>query len=471
MATFLTLDLGTTYFKAALFDGQGGLMALGRAAPPVQHPQPGWWEMPADDFRSTVLELLEELRRSLPDAFAEAAAVSFATQTNSFLLLDNRDRPLTPVILWPDQRAADVASEIRLITDRPDLRGRTGVPEVSFQFMLPKLLWLRRHQHDRWQQCRKLCLLSDYLTLWLTGRHVTEGGAAGLTGAVEVHRPAWDGEVVMAVGLQPAWLPGIACAGTDLGPILPEAVGEWGLPGSCRFVVGCLDQYAGAIGLGCVWPGDVCETTGTVLATVRLAPAFDEHPQPGVFQGPSFRDGAFWQMVFGSTSANLLEHYRESLPGRPGFAELDRLAQDVAPGSEGLRAVGSPEGRLSFVGQRTGHGVGHHVRAVLETVAYALADQVAALCGGSMPQRIRSGGGAARSDLWLQIKSDVLGIPVEAVACPEPTSMGAAMLAAATLGGGTVEELAARWVCPARTFRPRADAHRAYARLRAGASD
>ena len=87
------------------------------------------------------------------------------------------------------------------------------------------------------------------------------------------------------------------------------------------------------------------------------------------------------------------------------------------------------------------------VRCILETVACALGDQVAVLSGGALPREIRCAGGAARSDLWLQIKADVLGVATTGTICPEPTSLGAAILARASLDATDVQTVAQQWVC------------------------
>lgn len=95
-------------------------------------------------------------------------------------------------------------------------------------------------------------------------------------------------------------------------------------------VVGCLDQYAGAIGCGNVRPGCMSETTGTVLATVRCASAFRADLQEaGVFQGPGLAEDIIYQMVFGDVSANLLEAYRNTLTDAPSYEELISLAADA----------------------------------------------------------------------------------------------------------------------------------------------
>src|SRR5690606_18991807 len=84
------------------------------------------------------------------------------------------------------------------------------------------------------------------------------------------------------------------------------------------------------------------------------------------------------------------------------------------------------------------YGRGVAVRAILEGVAFALREQLHVLCNGARPELIRCSGGGAQSALWLQIKADVLGMTTTAMACPEPTSLGAALLALRTLTGAAL---------------------------------
>ena len=255
------------------------------------------------------------------------------------------------------------------------------------------------------------------------------------------------------------WLHRHICrsAGVDAGSILAARAAAWGLPSSCRMVMGCLDQYAGAIGVGNVAPGGVSETTGTVLALVRCAERMATGPAP-FFQGPAWAADRFYRMSFGSVSANLLERYRDSLPDPPSYEELDAWAAAVPPGSEGLRL--RPDAAIvaiedAFLGWSSRHGRGHAVRCILEAVAQALEGHVRTLCGPRLPSEIRCAGGGARSDLWLQIKANRLGVPMTAMDCLEPTSLGAAILAGQALGWGDTETLARQWARPRKTFEPR----------------
>jgi xylulokinase len=464
MTKILAIDLGTTYFKFTLFDRDGRLLETCQTELWLSDAGFDRMELRADAFTLSIARGIATLQ-GLCGNLADVEAVTFATQTNSFLLLDAKGNQLTPVILWPDSRAVELELEARRRCETPEFAATTGVKQVSFQFMLAKLLWLQRQSPEIWTQRAKLCLISDYLTLLLTGEHVTEAGAAGLTGLADIHRCEWWPEMLARFAIDRRHLPSIVRAGTDLGPLAPAAARRFGLPASCRFIVGCLDQYAGAIGVGNIEPGMLSETTGTALATVRCADHFVAEPGCGVFQGPGFREGLYWRMAFGDVSANYLQWYRDQLPGRPDFGQLTALAEVIEPGAEGLRlrtSVGLTDPRDVFAGWTPKHTAGHAVRCIMEAVAVALAEQVAALSEGAMPREIRCAGGAARSELWLQIKADVLGAATVTTTCPEPTSLGAAMLAEATLAATDLRQIARQWVRMAPPHQPSALRHREY---------
>ena len=468
MRTILTLDLGTTYFKVCLFDEQGRLRARSRMAAPIRRTPDGRCEMPAGRFVAAVRSGIRGLLAGTPCGLRSVSAVAVATQTNSFLLLDERHRPLTPLLLWPDRRAeVDAPRRRRWYAAMNALRRRTGVPAVTPQFMVAKLDWLRRHKAGIWSRARRLAMIGDYLTWWFTGIDATEAGAACLTGLCDIRTLRWIEPACERTGLKPDWMPAVVRAGTDLGPVVPERAEQLGLPGSTRFVVGCLDQYAGAIGVGNVHPGDCSETTGTVLSAVRCAARLAK-PASSVFQGPAWTADRFYRMTFGSRAANLLERYRDQRPDRAEFPALDALAARCPPGARGRRLAGEEDegtGPVAFAGGESPPDPGRDVRCILEGVAQALWRQVRELGPTRRLAEIRCAGGGARSDLWLQIKADRLGTRTTATRCPEPTSLGVAMLAARALGWADMEEIACRWVTPRVSMTPDPARHALYRRL------
>lgn len=434
MDTILAFDLGTTYFKAVLFDGQMQLLALARRSTPILPSANGYKEIDPGEFLTSAAELTATLREKSPSGYARVAAVTISTQANSFLLLDGKDRPLTPIILWSDNRARN--GPFFKGHELPGFQQTTGIATTDPAMALTKVDWLRRNQPDTYAAARRFCSISDFLTLWLTGHHTTEAGVAGLTALLNIHTRKWWADACDQAGVPTAWLPSVENAGTDLGPIRAEVAERLQLPRSCRLFTGCLDQYAGAIGAGTCRPGRVSETTGTVLSTVRCTDTFSD--QGGhIFQGPSFQPGWYWQMIFDEKQgASLLDNFRDLQPDHPEVATLDAEAASAPHGSGGLRLIGpfGSDPDAAFAGLTAQHTRGHKVRCIMETVAWTLKKQMEQLCGQNLPRSLRCCGGAARSQIWLEIKANVLGIPCAPALSPEPGCLGVALLAARGLG-------------------------------------
>ena len=458
MTTVLSLDLGTTFFKATLTDDTGQMLAVARRPTPIQRPRPDQRQIHAEDMYDTIANLVHELNRQAPRQLQSVAAISFATQTNSFVLLDENDRPLTPIILWNDERGSECDQQLQSFWQEVGSYHETGIPAITIHCVPSKILYLQRHQPEVFKRARKLRLIGDQLVAWFTGKHVTEAGAAALTGLLDIHQLQWRVQALDALNIRHLELPTPQRAGTDLGPIRAEIAEQLNLPAQCRLILGCLDQYAGAIGAANVSPHGISETTGTVLATVRLADAFNgELQQRGVWQGPAWETGLYWQMLFNGISANLLNELQQAEPDKPSYRTLDYEAEHAVGDEQlpqlDLEASGAA-GKPIFTELRDSHTRGDRTRAVLIGVANALKQHVHALSPEQAPAQIASVGGAAQSDIWLQIKADTLGIPVAAMQCPEPTSMGAAALALARTQGTPLPEVAAKLIRCRRVYTP-----------------
>jgi xylulokinase len=141
----------------------------------------------------------------------------------------------------------------------------------------------------------------------------------------------------------------------------------------------------------------------------------------------------------------ILRWFRDEFGDGCDYAALVEPAAVIPAGSEGLILLPhfsgmnspavNPEAKGVFYGITTAHRKAHFVRAVLESVAYALRDNVQLLVDLGIPCRdVTSLGGAARSNLWLQIKADILQRNITVMHCEEATSLGTAILAAVGTG-------------------------------------
>jgi sugar (pentulose or hexulose) kinase len=452
----LTFDLGTTNFKAGLFSPDHGSSALVHCPTPIDRSDrqtlPGRAEIEPAAFFDAITALCRELHQQYPDLYRQVRAISYASQANTVMLRDDADRALTPMMVWSDRRAEAGSATIDALNALPERYTRTGVPLINWANAPAKLAWLSEHQPETLGRARRVTTLDDELVLWLTGQHVTEAGLAALTGLLDVHRLEWLPDALdqfAQLGLTRSAWPTPVRAGTDLGVLRPAIADALQLPRQARVIVGCLDQYAGAIAAGNVRPGRASETTGTALAVVCCADHFDaslEHR--GIYQGPAGDDARYYRMAFSTISANLLEHYRAHHCPEITFAQLDQLAQANDPASFGCELdIQASEKLQQPVFDTPPPSPGARARIIMHAVARRLAQHIDALYPDKRqrPDRVVSLGGAARSALWLAIKADTLGMQLIQTGFDEPACTGAAICAHAGLLGIKIEQAAAYW--------------------------
>lgn len=437
MDLVLGIDLGTSYFKLGLFDRAGRLAGLGRVAVEPDRGDGGRCELSTDRFWAL-------LRRGLGEALAAAGAnaedvraVSYGSQANSFVLLDADDEPLTPLVLWPDGRAANEPNnETAALSGRADFLATTGLGLFGHGFAIAKLRWFQRHQPAIWRRVARVQTISDHLVFGLTGERFGDAGTAALLGLYDLPGGGWWPVGLVAAGLDPAMLSTPLPPGGEVGVTTVGAANRMGLPAGIPVAAGSLDHHAAALGAGVGTLASLSESTGTVLACLRYTD--DYRPQPGCCMGPTgLAAPRFYQLAFDDNGAAALDRYQQTSAPTLTITELLALA------------AGTP----------SAGGHGSSVRAILDSTAATLARLVDTLCPTGRPDRIVATGGAARSDLWLQIKANTVGTTLIAPTCPEPATRGAAILATVAAGWfDSVAAAAGEWVTAGdlvRTFRPR----------------
>ena len=449
MELFLGIDLGTSYFKAGLFDTNGILRGLGRKFVEKDTGDGVKCELPVDCFWSLLHQCLAEAYKQAKAKPKDIRAVSYSSQASSFLLLDNNDKPLTSLILWPDSRVKEMDSAVRSISQRTDFQKTTGLGiSLSSQFCIAKLGWFRKNQPLLWGQVKRIMTISDYLTFGLTGETVSDLGTASLLGLLDIQKCQWWDDALQILELDKQQFSKPFRLGTMAGTITKEGARLVGLPSGIPFITGGLDHHVAALGAGLGQYNDMSESTGTVLACVNCR---DEYfPEKDICIAPGLSDNHYFQMAFDENGANSLEWYRKQYAPELSFPDLLDMAAEINIGSGGLIAgpcTGSYKNPDGFIDVKQLHQHGHFVRAILESTALSLAGITEKLVGKNLPERVVSTGGGARSTLWRQIKADLLGIEFIVTECSEPACLGAAMFAAIAVGRfNNVWEAASKWI-------------------------
>jgi FGGY-family pentulose kinase len=452
---FLGLDVGTQSFRAAVIDSAGNCRSFATSPINTTYPQPGWAEQNA-------LEWWQAAKEAVPKALAKeqinpADIAGIGLDCTACTVLPCRDdgTPLHPALLWMDQRSFREAAEISATGD-PILRYVSGV--VSPEWMLPKALWLKRHNSAVYGSASKLVECTDWFMHQLTGEWTLS--LNHVTVKWNYARPdgGWSDALLRKVGLDDVkgkWPERVIPLGGGQAKLSGQAATDLGLRPGIPVAQGGIDAYLGMLGLGAVKAGDLAMIMGS--STCHLAMS-----ARGLFGSgmlgcyPDAVVEGLYTLEGGQTATgSIVNWYREHFAGnesaeaertgRNVYEILDAKAAAVPPGCDGLVCLDywqgnrcplkDPRGRGAFWGLTLSHGPGHVFRSIYEATAFGTRHILEDVQKhGFVLGRLFAGGGGAKSRLWLQIHADVLGRPIHVLKDSEACALGSAMIAAVHIG-------------------------------------
>lgn len=446
----LGLDIGTGGSRAVLVGDEGQVVAAATVAhSPFVSPKTGWAEQEPDDWWRAAQQAIQQV---LSKASAEVQAVGLSGQMHGAVLLDGAGSVIRPAIIWCDQRTD---AECCALTDQigaDRLIALVANPALT-GFTLPKLLWVRNHEPAVWDRVRSVLLPKDFVRWCLIGERATDVADASGTLLFDVAHRCWSKAMLEVVDIDAELLP-VAYEG----PVVTGKVGAsgakaTGLRVGTPVVAGGGDQAAGAVGMGVVRPGVVSATIGTsgVVFAATDRPALDDRGRVHTF---CHAVPGRWHVMGVTQGAGLSLRWFKDTFGVGDLKEGDSLdpydrlcevAKEAPVGSDGVMwapyLMGErtphldPHARAALVGLSASHGRSHVSRALLEGVAFSLRDSLTIIeAMGLSTDRVRLGGGGARSPLWRQIQADVYGQEVELLEADEGAAYGAALLAGVGAG-------------------------------------
>jgi glycerol kinase len=351
--------------------------------------------------------------------------------------------------VWQSRQSAPICERLRAAGHEPLLRARTGLLADAY-FSGTKLRFILDQVPDAPARAEAGELAFGTIDTWLISKltggrvHATDPTNASRTLLYDIHRRAWDPELLAMLDVPAALLPEVRPSAGLFG----ETVGWPGLPAGVPITGVAGDQQAALFGQGCWEPGMAKNTYGTgaflVMNTGR-----EHRISPGGLlttlccdaqAGPAY---ALEGSIFVAGAA--IQWLRDALGVLERAADSEAIARSV-PDSAGVYVVpafaglGAPywdmNARGAVLGLTSGAGRAHLVRATLESLAYQTRDVIEVMNAdsGVTLRELRVDGGAAANDFLMQFQADLLGVPVDRPALLETTAAGAGFLAG--LGAG-----------------------------------
>lgn len=411
----LGIDIGTTGCKVVLLDDCAQVVAEGDHPHDLTSPRAGWAEEnPHDWWRGTCAAVGQTL---VARGHRSLQAIGVSGMVPALVLLDENDNPLRPSIQQNDARAVE---EIRLLKEQfpeSELFRRTGAT-WNQQVIPPKLLWIRRHEPKVWNGLRRLCGSYEYVTHRLTGAAHTEANWALESGMWDAVDGEWSTPIMDHVGLAREALAPVRRAHEIVGDVTHAAARETGLPAGIPAVAGSADHIAAALAAGLTSEGEAVLKLGGAGDFLYAVDGF--YPLPELFIDYHNVPGLFIINGCMATSGSLAKWFRDQFRPGTSYADLDRSAELIPPGSEGLillpyflgekTPLHDPEARGTVLGLTLSHSAVHLYRAILEGVAYGFRHHMEVLeAAGHRASRLYVMDGGARSALWRGIIASVLG--------------------------------------------------------------
>jgi glycerol kinase len=448
-AYILAIDQGTTSSRALLVRQDGSVAALAQEELPQHFPASGHVEQEAEDIFGTVLNCCRAVLAKAGATASDIAAIGITNQRETTLVWERATgRAIHRAIVWQDRRTAEACAQLEADGHGALVSSRTGLLLDPY-FSATKIAHILDAVPGARERAQKGELafgtVDSFLLHRLTGGrvHATDATNAARTLLFDIHRGAWDDDLLALFGVPRALLPEVKDCAADFGTTDPALFGG---PIPIRGVAG--DQQAAMVGQACFAPGMVKSTYGTgcfaLLNTGTTPVASSSRLLTTIaYQIGGRRTYALEGSIFVAGAA--VQWLRDGLKIISTASESDRLAaeadagQDVilVPAFVGLGApYWRPEVRGALFGLTRATGPAELARAALESVCFQTVDLIDAM-RADWPDGdtvLRVDGGMTISDFTMQRLADLLGAPVDRPVQKETTVLGAAYLAGLECG-------------------------------------
>ncbi len=457
----MALDQGTTSSRALIIEKNGSIKGMAQKEFPQIFPKEQWVEHNPETIWECQKEMLFKVLKNFRVSLKEISAIGITNQRETTVVWDRTTgKPVYNAIVWQCRRTAAICRELQDAGLAPLFKTKTGLP-IDAYFSGTKIKWILDNVEGARAKAEAGDLMFGTIDSWLiwkltAGRvHVTDMTNASRTLLFNIHSCSWDEELLSALNIPSSMLPEVRSSSEIYGYTDKEIFGEEipvaGIAG---------DQQSALFGQMCLKKGDVKNTYGTgcfllmntgeepiisdkgLITTIALN---KEGKTTYALEGSIFMGGAVMQWL------------RDNLGIIANAPECDEWAQKCDDNGgvylvSAFQGLGAPywgmEARASISGLTRGSDKRHICRAALESIAFRSRDVIDVMKeeSGIPLQSVKVDGGASRSDILMQIQSNISNSEVIRPKSIETTALGAAYLAGLAVGfWKSMDEISKIW--------------------------
>ncbi len=435
---FLGIDLGTQGVRGLVVDENGSVVSQGGAHFSVLNmsDREKHSEQSAEIWISVLIDVIKQCIDGLaekgynPD---DIGGIGVDGTSGTILPLDSDYKPLANALMYNDSRSE---KETEQVQKNGEALGEKLGYRFKSSFSLPKILWIKENMPEVYEKTRVFLHQSDYIVGFLSGNYNASDYSNALKTGFDLIDNKWPDFIEEKLGISTEKLPQVHKPGTVVGSVTKTIANLTCLSTKTKVCVGATDGITSALASGIRKPGDYNTTIGTTLVIKGLAKTITRDPEGRIYSH-RHPDGYWIPGAASNTGGICLNHYFKDRD----FAEFDKRVNLSEPsGLICYPLIGKGE-RFPFLnGNAEGFMEGditdevQHYTSLMEGVGFIerLSYEIMEGLGCDRVNAVYTAGGAAKSDVWLQIRAHILNRKILVPKVVE-AAMGAAILAASTI--------------------------------------
>lgn len=482
---YIGMDVGTSGCKASVVDAEGRILTTARREYRLEHPGKGLVELDPRVVWQCVRETLSEIGA----AGYEVRKMAVSSIGESMVMLDEQDNVIRNGIIYLDERGPETVDYICKHMNGAEMKRITGLPPRLF-YSLNRFLWMQEHEPENIAKTKYYFLFGDYITYMLTGARLIDTSAASKTWMLDTAALDWSDKICSTFGVPVEKFSKVVATGTSAGRLLPAIAEELGLPSDLEVLVGCHDQCAAALGAGCVGRGHMVagegstESLNLVVAKEDITQRFYERD---ICMEPYIIPGTYLipvgQHSHGTSIRWFVNQFWSELKGkeRSEYELANELCAEDAgelfflPYLSRANLMDAENRSLGlFIGMEHSSDRSRMYRALLEGLCCEtrFCFDILRETGFSV-EKITAVGGCSRSELYMQMKADILDKKISILENADAGISALAMICAVTDGAyesyAEAEKVFVRTKCSYEPQRDYSEKYRKYLLIREAA--
>jgi len=440
------VDIGTQGTKTALISLEGHIVSDAFEASKLISPSKGVVQQEADDIYLSVINTIFQVITKSGVNSEDVLGIGIDAQMAGIMGIDKEWNAVTYYDSWLDTRCEKYIEQIKKEAEDKVVR-ITGCA-VTYTHG-PKILWWKHERPEIYKKIDKFIMPSTYVVGRLAGLKADEAYIdythLHFSGFGDVENLKWSDELLSLFKVEKSKMPEIVEPWKVIGGLTEDAARRCNLIAGMPIVAGCGDSAATILGSGITKKGLLFDVAGTASI---FACCVDKY-KPDVstktmLYARSVIPGLWTPLAYINGGGMCLKWFRDNLTGKenmPSYTDLDRDAEKIVPGSDGLMFLPHFSGRVcpndpnvrgTWIGLSWIHSREHMYRSIMEGIAYEYSYYLKVIKGLLSDvefSQVYAIGGGSKSILFNSIKSDVLGIKYSTLNASDTAVIGSAVIA------------------------------------------